>query len=219
VRGTLILIADAQRLFSESLGIALGLQPGLEVLNDHPTEGLGAVEVALARRPDVAVLDYWMVGMEGPAVARAILKRVPTCKILMVSWLHGPPQVQEALDAGVVGFLPKSLRVQQVVEAIRRAQSGESPVFAEQLRVLLDSIETRANEVDRAAERLGSLTPREIQVLTLLSFGRPIEDVAADLSIAPGTLRTHVHNILRKTGARSQLEALALARHYGLIQT
>ncbi|MGH2703666.1 MAG: response regulator [Actinomycetota bacterium] len=217
---TTVLVADAQRLFSEALAIALSRYPDLDVVdNNHPTSGLAAVEAAIDLRPDVALLDYWMVGMEGPAAARAILRRLPTCKIMLLSWLHGPAQVQEALDAGVVGFLPKSLGVGQVVDAIRRARAGEVPVYLEELKELLRNIELRDSEVEDMARRLGSLTPREIQILTLLSFGRRIEDVASDLSIAPGTLRTHVHNILKKTGARSQLEALAMARHHGLIQT
>ncbi|MGH2670892.1 MAG: response regulator [bacterium] len=214
-----VIVADAQHLFAEALGVALGRYPELEIHNHSPATGLEVIEVATTLDPDVVLLDFWMVGMEGPPTTRLLGKRAPRSKVLLLSWLHGPQQVEEALEAGAVGFLPKSLTLDQVAGAIRRAHAGESPVYSSELEELVRTIEAREHEVARISQRLLTLTPREIQILTMLSFGEPFDDVADKLSISPGTLRTHVHNILKKTGARSQIEAIAMARHYGLIQT
>lgn len=212
-----MLIADAQVLFSDALAIALGCCEGLEILPDLPTEGRKAVAMAIADKPDIILVDYWMPEMDGPAVARTLAVQATETKVMHLSWFHGPIQIQESLASGAVGFLPKSVRVSLVAEAIVRAQAGESPVFEEQLQGLARTIATRQQYLADMQTRLASLTPRQLEILRLVGAGLMVTDVAKRLGLREGTVRTHIHNILDKTGARSQLEAVALARDEGLI--
>ncbi|MEX0660088.1 MAG: response regulator transcription factor [Egibacteraceae bacterium] len=214
---TRVLIADAQVLFSDALAIALGCCEGLEILPDLPTEGRKAVAMAIADKPDIILVDYWMPEMDGPAVARTLAVQATETKVMHLSWFHGPIQIQESLASGAVGFLPKSVRVSLVAEAIVRAQAGESPVFEEQLQGLARTIATRQQYLADMQTRLASLTPRQLEILRLVGAGLMVTDVAKRLGLREGTVRTHIHNILDKTGARSQLEAVALARDEGLI--
>lgn len=214
-----VLLADAQPLFSEALAIALGACPDLEVLDERPTSGREAVEAAVSLLPDVAALDCWMWDVDGIALTRRIRCEVPEVKVVLLSWFHGARDIRGALEAGAAAFLPKSLTVAEVASAIRRVHAGESPVYAEELERLAKTIRRRDERAAAVWRRFAELTPREMDVLQLLSFGRHPEEIACELLISKATVRTHIHNILRKTGTRSQVECLALVRTYGLIQT
>ena len=125
--------------------------------------------------------------------------------------------MQEALASGAVGFLPKGLTVAQVGEAIRRARAGQVPVFEEELQGLMQRIGWRQAFIENQAESVAKLTPRELQILRLMGRGLSVDDIAERLKMATSTARRHVHNILDKTGARSQVEAIVIARDHRLI--
>jgi len=216
---TTILIADAHRLVSDALGRVLGQMEGYVVSTELPQSGQELIAVASRVKPDVVILDYWMPGMEAPAAIRLILASRPSCKILLLSWLHGVDQIREALRAGAVGFLSKSVTVDKLAEAISRAMAGEAPVFEEELDQSVRSISERTYQDDEAWQRLALLTPREIEILKLMDEGRLIDQVAKDLSIKTATVRNHIHNILEKTGTQAHLQALAMARHHGIIRS
>lgn len=212
-----VLIADAQQLFSDALAIALGGVDGLSVLDERPTTGREAITAARTSKPDVALIDFWLYEMDGQAVARTLSVQAPRTKVLHLSWFHGPDHIQKSLDSGAVGFLPKSVRFDLVVEAVRRAQAGDRPVFEEKLKGLVDTIVRRQNYLAEMQKRLASLTPRQLEVLRYVGAGLMVNEVAKRMDLSEGTIRTHIHNILERTGARSQLEAVALARDEGLI--
>lgn len=212
-----MLVADAQLLFSDALCVALSASASLDVLPENPADGRKAIAIAIADKPDVALVDFWMPEVNGPAVARTLGAQAPSVKVLHLSWFHGPVQIEESLTSGAVGFLPKSVRVALVAEAIERAQAGECPVFEEQLMGLVHTIAARQEHLAVIQDRLASLTPRQLEILRLVGAGLTVTDVTKRLDLREGTVRTHIHNILEKTGARSQLEAVALARDQGLI--
>lgn len=214
-----VLVVDAQPLVADSLALALAAYHfDLEVLEDRPSSAAVILQTISEKRPDVTLLDYWME-MDAPALTRMILARRPDHKILVLSWFHGPREIEHALDAGAVGFLPKNLKVDQVAEGIRRAQAGERPVFAEQLEHIVRKIQKRDAEADRTWQKLVDLTPREILVLKMLSLGKGVSDIAEELFVSQSTVRKHIFNTLQKLDAHSQLEAIALARRYGLLQS
>jgi DNA-binding NarL/FixJ family response regulator len=213
-----VLIADSQLLFAHALGIALSRCPELEILSDHPTCGSDVIRSTSAHRPRVVVLDHWIEGMDSTAVTSAILEVAPNTKVLHLSWFHGPQNIQAALQAGAAGFLPKGLTVEWVDDAIHRADAGENPVFEEELRRLVMRIEHRKNLLEKEDRRLRSLTPRELVILRYMSAGLTVEKIASRLGIKATTVRRHVHHILQKSGAATQLEAVAIARDHGLVQ-
>jgi len=213
-----VLVADSQRLFADCLAIALqDNSEDLEVLDDRPNTTTQALDAVLLRKPDVALIDYRLTPEGGPKLAEQIRTWSQSTKLLLISWEHGPGYVDEALGAGAVGFLPTSLSVQQIVEGVYRANSGESPVYADQLKVLVETWRRRERVSAKGDERLANLTPRELQVLAELGAGHPIEVVAKRLSITKGTVNVHIHNILQKTRTRSYTEAIWAARRAGLL--
>jgi len=211
-----VLVGDQQRLFSSALAAALGQERDLLVLDERPSSAHEAVEAAAALQPDVALLDYWM---EGPTATERIQAVAPGCRVMLVSWLHAPGQVKATLSAGAVGFLPKSLKLAQIAVAIRNAYAGQSPVYREELRDLVEKIDRRYENAEDFGRRVKELTPRELQILLLLSQARLIQDIARELAISQATVTVHINRILKKTGARSHAEVLAMARAAGTIQT
>lgn len=211
-----VLVADAQFLFADALATCLGDVLILDVCTRRPTAGIDLLEAVDHAQPSVVLVDYWLSEFEGPVATALLLARHPTIKVIVLAWFHGPAQVQAALDAGAVGFLPKSVKLGQVVAAVLRADSGERPVFAEQLTELESLVAQPQYPAEMVRSGLASLTVQELRVLRLLAAGLTVDDVAERLDIVTGTVRSHVHNVLAKTDSRSQLEAVSTARAYGL---
>lgn len=213
-----MLIADGQHLFAECLAGMLARVEDIWILEELPTSGPAAVDTAATWTPDIVLLDHWIPGMDANLVLERMRSRVKDVRILVLSWFHGPDHIQSALRAGASGYLPKNISLAQLVEAIRRTHRGETPVFIEELGDMVQRLTVRADASIEIAKRFENLTPREIHILTVLAGGQPIEELANRLSISPHTLKTHIRNILAKTGARSHGEAVGLALRCGLIQ-
>lgn len=216
---TRILIADAQPLFAEALGVALDRESDFSVVQKHPVSGPEVVEEVVTERPDVCLIDFWMPEMSGPAVTNSILARGEQAKVILLSWFHGVREIQNTFNCGAVGFLPKSVKIAQVAEAVRWARDGLPLVYPKEMEEIIRTISGRNEEAAKVWERFAALTPREIQILDLLGHGRPLKEMAETLSISHATMRTHVQKILEKTKTHTQMEAVALARKYGLIQS
>ena len=212
-----VLIAHSQRLLADALARALAPLPDIKVLAEHPKSGLVAVDVAELFRPDVALVDYWLEEMQGPAVVQAIRSCVPRCKSIVLSWFHGPAEIENSLAAGAVGFLPQSLGVDEITEAIRRAQAGESPVYGNELAGMVKLIQMKEAASQDVWRRLKTLTRRELEILALLSLGTQPKAIADMLVISLKTVRNHINNMMEKTATHSQGELLSVARDQGLI--
>lgn len=221
-----LLVADGQRLFADALACALGGLEGIQVCDPRPTGGLEALRAAVRLKPDVAVLDLWLQGMGGAAACAAISSKRPSCAVVVLSWFHSRDDVQRAFDAGARGFLSKRASLSEVARAVVRAGEGEEgvgPAGDESLAALVRSAAASAAGPERAEiregwERVGGLTPREIEVLTALGISGSLDAVASTLGMSTQTARTHIERILRKLQATTQVEALAAAARYGLIE-
>ncbi|MGH2810751.1 MAG: response regulator, partial [Actinomycetota bacterium] len=164
-----VLVADSMPLFAEALGGVLSQQTDIRVLASRPSSGLDTVETVGSLRPDVALVDYWMPDMEGSAAVRLIRGRHPQLKVIILSWFHGAREIEESLNAGAVGFLPKHVTVAQVADAVRRAHAGESPVYLKELEEMFLSISRRGDTAAATWEKLQGLSKRQLQVLALLA--------------------------------------------------
>lgn len=201
-----VVVADAQRLFADALAHALERRGWISIVRPHPGGAHEAITAACEHRPDVALVDYWLDGLPGPDVIRALIACSPGTRVLSLSWFHGPSQVAEALAAGAAGFVPKHAAVADVVDAIRRAHAGERPVL-------------HTGEAPRAhgAGPPVPLSPRELEVLRLVAAGRDVPDISVSLRISRATVRTHIQRALEKTGTKSRVAAVAVARSHGLV--
>jgi two-component system response regulator DesR len=196
-----LLLADDQALVRGALATLLGLEPDLEVVAEV---GRGDQVVAAARevRPDVALLDVEMPGLDGIAATSALRAALPSCKILMVTTFGRPGYLRRALEAGASGFVVKDTPARQLADAVRRVHAG--------LRVVDPAL---------AAESLATgsspLTARETEVLRAARDGGTVADLAADLHLSEGTVRNHLSSAIGKTGARTRAEAVRLAEDAG----
>lgn len=213
-----VLIADPQLLFWDALKRSLRDFSDIEVLEEHPQSGGATVDMVELLQPDVVLVEYWMDVILGPAIAKAIKPKVPDCKLIVLTWLHGTREILNSLYAGATSFIPKAgSTVDQIAEAIRLAAAGESELFKKQQEAVLQTLRERDERAFELWEKMKGISPRELQILALLSLAKPLKEIGASLSITPRTARNHLDNMLKKTGAQSQVELLVMARQCGLI--
>lgn len=202
-------------MFAEALADALGDRPNLEVVGSFPSHGREVLNVVAIKNPDVVLLDMWIGEMQGAAVARLIRRRAPRCAVVLLSWFLSPGDMESLSRSSVSAIVSKGAGLAELEEVIRRVgSSGEAEDRRVGNRPASRPRATDGTDVDELA-RLITLTPREMDVLTLLAF-RP-KDIAETLQISEKTVRNHINNILRKTEARSAVEAVAIGRRNGII--
>lgn len=202
-----VAVADAQRLFAEALAASLQAEDDLEVSEAPSTTGRQLLREVARRKPEVALIDFWVRDMAGPAAARAIAKASPATRVLFLTeFAIGPRQLAQARAGAALAFLRKDLPLAEVVAAVRAAAATPTPPIR--------PADAAAGE---RADLLMTLSVREIEVLQMLRQGFSPREAAAELSISPGTVKNHIHNILVKTKAGSQLEAVLLAEAEGFI--
>jgi two-component system response regulator DesR len=192
-----LLIADDQALVRGALAALLDLEPDLEVVAEVG-RGDEVLEAARTSKPDVALLDVEMPGLDGIEAAAALRAAVPAVRILMVTTFGRPGYLRRAMEAGAAGFVVKDTPAAQLADAVRRVHQG--------LRVVDPSL---------AAETLvagtSPLTARESDVLRAARTGGTVADVARELHLSEGTVRNHLSSAIGKTGARTRAEAVRIA--------
>lgn len=196
-----LLIADDQALVRGALAALLDLEPDLEVVSEVG-RGDEVVEAVQATKPDVALLDVEMPGLDGIEAAAALRREAPGVRVLMVTTFGRPGYLRRAMEAGAAGFVVKDTPAAQLADAVRRVHQG--------LRVVDPSL---------AAETLvagtSPLTARESDVLRAAREGGTVADLARELHLSEGTVRNHLSAAIGKTGARTRAEAARIALDNG----
>ena len=196
-----LLIADDQALVRGALAALLDLESDLVVVGQV---GRGDEVVAAARltRPDVALLDVEMPGLDGIAACAALVHALPGCRVLVVTTFGRPGYVRRAIAAGATGFVVKDTPAAQLADAVRRVAAG--------LRVIDPTL-----AIESMATGESPLTPRERDVLVASRDGGTVADIAAATFLSEGTVRNHLSAAIGKTGARTRAEAVRLAAEQG----
>lgn len=210
-----VLIADDHTIVREGIRQVLDGTEGIQVVGEAGT-GAEAIEQAGALVPDVAVLDVSMPGESGLEVAKQIKRTLPTTRVLMLSVYDNMEFVLEAVRAGADGYLLKDSSPAELRAAIQRVHGGESAFSAVAARQLSAALRQEEQNRERA-ERVASLTPRELDVLRHVVAGRTNKETASALGISHRTVETHRENILKKLGVRSVAELTRLAMEMGLV--
>jgi two-component system, NarL family, response regulator DesR len=196
-----ILIAEDQSMVRGALAALLALEPDLEVVAEV-SAGDQVLAAAREHRPDIALLDIEMPGMDGIEAAAALRRELPDCTPLILTTFGRPAYLRRAIEAGAAGFLVKDAPAERLANAIRRAAAGERVVDPELAAAALADGDTR-------------LTPREQGVLEASAAGAPISEIAERLHLSEGTVRNYLSAAIGKTGARNRVEALRIARERG----
>jgi DNA-binding NarL/FixJ family response regulator len=212
-----VLLVDDQPLLRRSLAMIIDHAPGLTVVGEAG-DGIEAVRVARAERPDVILMDVRMPERDGLTATRQICAdpALAATRILVLSMFELDEYVYEALRAGASGFLLKDTRPEDLIGAIRRTHDGES-LFAPSILTRLVEHYVGAPRTTRPAPA-GPLTSREAEVLTLIGRGLSNDRIADHLTISVKTVKTHVSHLLAKLGARDRAQLVIAAFDAGLVR-
>lgn len=196
-----LLLADDQALVRGALAALLSMESDLDVVAEvgRGDEVLGA---ARAHRPDVALLDVEMPGIDGIEATAALRSALPQVRVLIVTTFGRPGYVRRGLQAGAAGFVVKDTLARQLAEAVRRVHAG--------LRVIDPAL-----AADSMTAGESPLTARETDVLRTALDGGSVADVAKAVFLSEGTVRNHLSSAIGKTGARNRAEAAQIAQANG----
>jgi DNA-binding NarL/FixJ family response regulator len=211
-----VLLVEDHQLVAEGLTALLEEYPDLHVLGWAPTIA-AALEIAGREQVDVGLIDFRLPDGVGADAAIGILERQPETAIVFLSADDSADAVTAAVEAGAAGYLLKSAPSEEVARAIRRAAEGETLIPA---RLLADLLARRRVLQRERAERawvIESLTPREREILSLMTEGLDNRALAERLHIEYSTVRSHVRKVLQKLGVRSKLEAVVRATESGML--
>jgi DNA-binding NarL/FixJ family response regulator len=215
---TRVLLVDDHALFREGLAGIIRAQPDLEVVGEAD-DGLEALVKARELKPGLVLMDIQMPGMDGLEATRRIKQALPETTIVVLTVRDDDEKLFEALKNGAQGYLLKDIRSHEMLEKLRGALSGDA-AFSQALagKVLSEfrrlSLKTR---IDPCKDAEGSLTDREMEVLSLVATGATDKDVADQLVISLNTVKTHMRNILSKLHVSSRREAAKAAQAKGLL--
>lgn len=198
-----LLVADDETLVREALAVLLGLEPDLTVIA-QADNGADAVTLAESRLPDIAVLDLEMPPQDGLWAAERIREANPGVKVMLVTRHARPGVLRRALAAGVSGFVPKTTPAERLAQIIRDIGQGR--------RYIDPEIAATALTEDRSP-----LTERELDLLRATRGGGTIEEIAAQLHLAPGTVRNYLSTAMRKLDKRTRHAAAQHAWEQGWI--
>lgn len=192
-----LLLADDQALVRGALSALLCLEPDLEVVAEVGS-GDEVVAAAIEHRPDVALLDVEMPGLDGISAAAELQRALPQTRILIVTTFGRPGYLRRALQAGASGFVVKDTPAAQLADAVRRVHAG--------LRVVDPALAT-----DSLVAGESPLTARETEVLRAARDGASVATIAQRLFLSEGTVRNHLSSAIGKTGASNRAEAVITA--------
>jgi len=205
-----VLIADDHKVVRVGLRAFLGLDAELELVGEA-SDGHEAVEMAGRLRPEVVLMDLVMPELDGLAATVAIRRDYPEIEVIALTSVLEGASVADAVRAGAIGYLLKNAAPEELHRGIRAAAAGQVFLSPEAAAQLVRQV--------KAPESPQALTPREIEVLRLLTLGRSNKQIARDLRVGEETVKTHVSNILGKLQAASRTQAALHAIRTGLVSS
>jgi DNA-binding NarL/FixJ family response regulator len=215
---TSVLLADDDQLTRTGLRLIVESDPELTVVGEA-ADGLDAVHLARALRPDVVVMDIRMPGVDGLEATRRIVQAAEAGpRVLILTTFELDEYVFGALRAGASGFLLKRSSPEVLIEGIKVVAAGDGLLAPSVTRRLIREFARRPDPPTRQPASLATLTQREREVLSLVGAGLSNGELAARLFISEATVKTHVKRILMKLGLRDRVQAVVLAYEAGLVR-
>ena len=217
-----VMVVDDQPVFTEMLRVVLDMQPDIEVVGMAFT-GEEGTKTALELQPDVLLVDYHMPGMSGLDVIQELKAAANNdgnshqITVLVLTADTDEAIMAEAIAAGAAGYITKQQALNEVVQAVRTASEGEPVVPPFMIPRILSHFHRQQQKEQQAELLREKLSAREIQILEQLSRGYSNEDISEIFVLSPNTVRTHIHNVLKKMGVHSKLQATTLALQLGII--
>jgi DNA-binding NarL/FixJ family response regulator len=216
--GVTLLVCDDHKVLTDALALVVERDPDLAMVAPPVHDPQRAVDLCGESPPDVVLMDIVFKGpLDGIEATRRIKDVSPSTKVVVMTAHDDDRLMIEAVEAGASGFLAKEEAAGEILAAVKAAADGEVLIDPSTLTRLLHQVAREREEQRGAQLLLADLTDREQQILSLLAQGKRNDDIAAELSISPQTVQTHVRNILAKLRVHSKLEAVAFAVKHGAI--
>jgi DNA-binding NarL/FixJ family response regulator len=212
-----VLVADDQNVVRSGLRMILAAQEDIEVIGEA-SNGQEAVQQALALEPDVILMDIRMPDLDGIEATKRITRRPDHPKVVVLTTYGLDENVYAALKAGASGFLVKTDSPEELIRAVRAVESGDSLLGPATTQRLIEHFLAAAPPDPDPPPELERLTTREVEVLRLVATGRSNSEIARDLFVSEGTVKTHVARILSKLGCRDRVQVVVLAYEAGVVR-
>jgi DNA-binding NarL/FixJ family response regulator len=210
-----VLIADDHTVVREGIRQILSKEPDMEVVAEAG-DGLEALEMVRAARPDVVLLDIAMPGVSGLEAVSLIKESHPDCQVVVLTMHSKESMIHRVLDSGALGYVLKASPASDVIEAVRAATRGEyflsSKIKAEVVSAYIDSRRQKP-----PVKGYDLLSEREQQIFRLVAEGNSTNQIAEILSVSPKTVEKHRTNIMKKMGLKDRLELVKQAIRIGII--
>ncbi len=197
-----IMIAEDQGMLRGALGSLLDFEDDIEVVG-QAANGKEALEIIVALKPDVCLLDIEMPYLSGLEVAEIVKKQRPSCKIIILTTFARPGYFERAVKLGVDGYMLKDGSSDELAESIRSVMKGKRE-FAPEL-------------IFGSMKEDNPLTDREEEVLKLVAVGKTSKEISVELYLSPGTVRNYMSEIINKLEVKNRMEAVTVAKEKGWI--
>jgi DNA-binding NarL/FixJ family response regulator len=213
-----VVIADDQRLVRAGFRKILEAERGIEVVGEAD-DGLQAIEQTHQLHPDVVLMDIRMPGVDGLEATRRLLREDrDRPRVLILTTFDLDEYVYESLHAGASGFLLKDAPPAELVGAVRLVAGGDGLLAPSITRKVIEEFVRRPPRSTKPPDSLKGLTPRELEVLTLLGRGLSNSQIADELVVSDATVKTHVARVLMKLNLPDRVHAVIYTYEMGLIE-
>ncbi|HEX5192328.1 MAG TPA: response regulator transcription factor [Solirubrobacteraceae bacterium] len=210
-----VIVVDDHDLFRTGLASLLSAQPEIEVAAQASGGRMG-VRLAAELQPDVVLMDIRMDDLSGIEATRQIIQGYPAIRVLALTVASSEAEIVAILRAGASGFLAKDTEMDSVVAAIHAAVGGTAWLSPSAAHVVLGQIRMTTVEEPPDPRRIGALSSREREVLSLIAAGKENSEIAELLNISPRTVKNHVSSILTKLDVPSRVQAAVYAVRHGV---
>jgi DNA-binding NarL/FixJ family response regulator len=215
-----VVLADDQQLVRAGFGSLLAAEEGIDVVGEA-ADGVQALALVRAARPDVVLMDIRMPELDGLAATRAITADpdLATVRVLILTTFELDEYVFEALRSGAAGFLVKHTEPAELVRAVHVVAAGDALLSPSVTRRLIAEFTARPSRGAASSAALAELTDREREVVILVAQGLANQDIAAEWVVSPATVRTHISRAMTKLNARDRAQLVVIAYQQGLVTT
>jgi NarL family two-component system response regulator LiaR len=216
-----VVLADDHPVVRRGLAAIVDVEDDIQVVGEAEN-GQEAINLTHSLKPDVVLMDLKMPVLDGVEAIKQIHTQAPDIQLIILTTFADDDHIYDGIAAGARGYLLKDAPPDQLVEAIRAAHRGESLLDPEVAARILDRFSSMmapppAKDTASQSDDLPDLTPREMEVLTLMGRGARNKEIAETLVIAERTVKIHVGNILGKFNATNRTEAVAMALKMGIL--
>ena len=209
-----IILVDDHKMLREALRVVLEQDSRMTIVAEAG-DGETALRLATEITPEVVVMDVSLPGLSGIVTTQRMLAEQPDIKVLALSTHLERGIIRQMLDAGARGYIAKSAAGAELIQGIRGVYEGKSFLSLDVTALIADSL--RSQSCLALNSGMTALSRRELQVVALLAKGKTTPEIAVQLHISPGTVKTHRGNLLKKLDVHSVAEVTGYAIRTGLV--